>query len=141
MSTREEIFKDIRHESERLLDELELVLAKQEAQLKEMHIYEKQSLPETVKSQGNALIRESEALLASLSEKLAQQRQELAKHGIDINKPLTTGYPEQDARLQEDAKEAASIAHAQAQSKAKATVDVGKPALVRGATKKPHNMI
>jgi hypothetical protein len=141
MSKHADMFKDLRHESERLLDELELILAKQEAQLKELHIYaaEKQALPSSIKEDSETLIRESEALLEALSNAIEQQCRELSEQGVDIHKVYTTGHSEQDTLLEEDAHESAVIAQDYAKSRAKATVQSGRPAAT--VTRKPHNVI
>ena len=141
MSKHADMFKDLRHESERLLDELELILAKQEAQLKELHLYaaEKQLVPESIKEDSEALIKESEELLELLSNTLEQQCRELSEQGVDIHKVYTTGQPEKDAWLKEEAEESAHIAQAYAKSKAKTALQVGK--LAPATTRKRHDVI
>jgi uncharacterized coiled-coil protein SlyX len=141
MSKHADTFKDLRHESERLLDELELILAKQEAQLKELHIYaaEKQHLPESIQDDSEALIKESEALLEVLSHTLDQQCRELSEQGVDIHKVYTTGHPDKDTLLEEDAKESAQIAQAYAKSKAKTALQTDKSATT--TTRKRHDVI
>jgi uncharacterized coiled-coil protein SlyX len=122
MSKHERMLTGLHQDAEKLLDELELILAKQEAQLKEMHICVTKNKPfsEKMAHSGDALIKESEALLETLSTTLAQQCEELSRQGIDIDKIYSTNHYRREALSAEKSQEYAERAKAYAKIKAQA---------------------
>lgn len=134
MPKREEILSGLQQDSEKLIEELELMLAKQEIQLKEMHAHP--VLPAATARAGNALIRETEVLLQTLTSTLERQKQELKALGIDVDRGVITGNPEADKALLEEAARKVEEKHAHIKYKVSNMLRQGKPSTVPVAKKR-----